>query len=66
LGARVKLLMQYLERALQLEKPAQSEQDTAFKGQLLDQARAYRKLAAKRAKDYGLPAPSQLDPSSAI
>jgi hypothetical protein len=54
----VKLLLAYLERPIQLEKLAASEPNTAFKGQLIAQAQAYRSLAAKRAKDYGLPAPS--------
>jgi hypothetical protein len=54
----VKLLTEYLERAIQLEKMAEQEPDSAFKDQLLAQAEAYRKLAAKRAESYGLPAPS--------
>jgi len=54
----MKLLMEYLERAVQLERLASSEHDAAFKEQLLKQAQAYREMAAKRAKDYGLPAPS--------
>ncbi|WFU75594.1 hypothetical protein [Bradyrhizobium sp. CB2312] len=54
----MKLLVEYLERAVQLERLAASERDAVFKGQLLTQAQAYRRLAAKRAKDYGLPAPS--------
>jgi hypothetical protein len=54
----MKLLVEYLERAVQLERSAASERDTVFREQLLTQAQAYRKLAAKRAKDYGLPAPS--------
>jgi hypothetical protein len=54
----VKLLTEYLERAIQLEAMAANEPDSAFKEQLLDQAQAYRKLAAKRASDYGLPPPS--------
>ncbi|MBC9876370.1 hypothetical protein G8O24_03300 [Bradyrhizobium sp. INPA01-394B] len=54
----MKLLVEYLERAVQLERLAASEADAAFKQQLQTQAQAYRKLAAKRAKDYGLPAPS--------
>ncbi|RZM94012.1 hypothetical protein CWO91_39755 [Bradyrhizobium genosp. SA-3] len=54
----MKLLTEYLERAVQLEKLAASEPDSAFKSQLLQQAGSYRKLAAKRAKDYGLPPPS--------
>lgn len=54
----MKLLAEYLERAVTLEKLAVGEQDTAFKARLLEQAAAYRKLAAKRAMDYGLPPPS--------
>ncbi|MGY4623431.1 hypothetical protein [Bradyrhizobium sp. USDA 4486] len=54
----MKLLVEYLERAVQLERLAASERDLMFREQLLTQAQAYRKLAAKRAKDYGLPAPS--------
>jgi hypothetical protein len=54
----MKLLTEYLERAISLEQMAEAEPDSTFRTQLLDQAAAYRKLAAKRAKDYGLPAPS--------
>ncbi|MCK1421345.1 hypothetical protein IVB15_10870 [Bradyrhizobium sp. 182] len=54
----MKLLTEYLERAVQLEKLAASEPVSAFKSQLLQQAGAYRKLAARRAREYGLPPPS--------
>lgn len=54
----MKLLVEYLERAVQLERLAASERDAKFKEQLCAQAQAYRKLAAKRTKDYGLPDPS--------
>ena len=54
----MKLLVEYLERAVQLEQLALTERDESFKAQLNAQAHAYRQLAAKRAKDYGLPAPS--------
>ena len=54
----MKLLTEYLERAVQLEEMAAQEPDSTFRDQLLTQARAYRKLAAKRAETYGLPAPS--------
>jgi hypothetical protein len=54
----VKLLTEYLDRAVQLEKMAEQEPDSSFKEQLLAQAQAYRKLAAKRAESYGLPPPS--------
>ena len=54
----MKLLTEYLERAVTLERLAEGEQDERFKAQLLTQAAAYRRLAAKRAQEYGLPAPS--------
>ena len=54
----MKLLTEYLDRALSLERLAADEQNEEFKTQLLNQASAYRQLAAKRAKDYGLPPPS--------
>jgi hypothetical protein len=56
----MKLLTEYLERALSLELLAAGEQDTKFKADLLRQAAAYRTLAAKRASDYGLPLPTFL------
>jgi hypothetical protein len=60
----MKLLTEYLERAISLERLAANEQDSEFKTQLLNQAAAYRKLAAKRAKEYGLPPPSPPDISN--
>jgi hypothetical protein len=54
----MKLLTEYLERAVNLEQLAEGEQDERFKAQLLKQAGAYRRMAAKRADEYGLPAPS--------
>jgi hypothetical protein len=54
----MKLLTEYLERAISLERLAASEFDSEFKTELLNQAAAYRKLAAKRAERYGLPPPS--------
>ena len=56
--AEMKLLTEYLERAVSLERLAANEQESQFKRELLHQAEAYRKLAAKRAADYGLPPPS--------
>jgi hypothetical protein len=52
------MLTEYLDRAVQLEEMAANEPDSTFKEQLLAQAQAYRKLAAKRAEEYGLPPPS--------
>jgi hypothetical protein len=54
----MKLLTEYLERAVNLERLAAGEQDSNFRAELLNQAAAYRKLAAKRARQYGLPPPS--------
>ena len=54
----MKVLTEYLERAVSLERLAANEQESRFKRELLHQAEAYRKLAAKRAADYGLPPPS--------
>ena len=54
----MRLLNEYPERAVALERVAVSEQDLTFKTQLLEQAAAYRRLAARRAEQYGLPAPS--------
>jgi hypothetical protein len=54
----MKLLTEYLERAVNLERLAAGEQDSEFKAELLNQAESYRKLAAKRAEQYGLPPPS--------
>jgi hypothetical protein len=54
----MKLLTEYLDRATSLEHLATSESDAKFKTGLLGQAGAYRKLAAKRAEQYGLPPPS--------
>ena len=53
--AAMKLLTEYLERAVSLERLAVGEQDSKFKADLLT---AYRTLAAKRAFYYGLPPPS--------
>jgi len=54
----MKLLTEYLERAVSLERLAANEPQSESKKSLLRQAEAYRKLAAKRAEDYGLPPPS--------
>jgi hypothetical protein len=47
----MKLLTECLERAVNLERLAANEQNLVFKSQLLHQARAYRKLAAKPVKE---------------
>jgi hypothetical protein len=53
----VKLIAEYLERAHQFERLAAHETDPKLKSNLEKQARAYRKLAEKRAKETGLPLP---------
>jgi hypothetical protein len=54
----MKLLTEYLDRAVQFENLAAAETDPKFKEQLENQAKAYRQLAAKRAQELGLPLPS--------
>ncbi|WP_439400008.1 hypothetical protein ACRQ5Q_41035 (plasmid) [Bradyrhizobium sp. PMVTL-01] len=51
----MKMLFEYLERAVALEQLAATEQDETFKSQPQKQADAYRKLAIERAQQYGLP-----------
>lgn len=52
------MLTEYLDRAIEFENLAATEQNAAFKSELLKQAAEYRELAAKRAEQYGLPMPS--------
>jgi|1186.fasta_scaffold213102_2 hypothetical protein len=54
----MKMLSEYLERALQFEQLAAEESNVNLKTQLENQAAAYRKLAADRAAKYRLPPPS--------
>ena len=54
----MKLLTEFLDRAVSLERLAANEPDSEFRTQLLNEAASYRKLAAKRAEEFGLPAPS--------
>ncbi len=58
-GFTMKLLTEYFERSIELERLAAGERDSAFKTQLLKQAAAYRNLATKRAEQLGLPLPSR-------
>jgi hypothetical protein len=54
----MKMVAEYLEKALNFEQMASRESDTELKARLLDQAKAYRKLAADRAlKDPLSPLP---------
>jgi hypothetical protein len=45
----MKMIAEYLERALQFERMAAEEADALLKQQLLKQAADYRRLAEKRA-----------------
>jgi len=53
------MIAEYLEHALQFEKMAEGETDSALKESLRKQALAYRKLAAERAERLNLPRPPQ-------
>jgi hypothetical protein len=51
------LLTQYIDQALTFERMADAESNQSLKADLEGQARAYRRLAAQRAKRLGLPLP---------
>jgi hypothetical protein len=53
------LLTQYIDHALTFERMADAESNQSLKADLERQARAYRRLAAQRAKRLGLPLPSK-------
>ena len=59
----MKLIADYLENARKFEELAAAERTEAARVQLLDQASAYYKLAAKRAKALNIELPAR--PSSA-
>ena len=54
----MKIIAEYLERALQFERMAADEKNPELKVQLEKQAAAYRKLAGERANKLGLPSPN--------
>lgn len=56
----MKMVAEYLQKAHEFERFAGSEKDLRRKADLQAQAEAYRKLAAKRAKDQGLDLPAEL------
>jgi hypothetical protein len=53
----MKLVTEYLERAVHFERLAAAEKDPAVKEQMKKQAEAYHKLAAKRAAEMNMPLP---------
>jgi len=55
----MKLVAEYLDRALQFERMAEDTSDPKLKAQFLEQCDAYRKLAAKRAAQLNAPTPQR-------
>jgi hypothetical protein len=53
----MKMVAEYLDKALDFERLAIIENDSKVRADLLKQASAYRRLAAARAKELGLPIP---------
>jgi hypothetical protein len=53
----MKMLAEYLDMAIKFERMAAFENDGNLKAQFEKQAAAYRKLAEKRANEYGLKMP---------
>ena len=54
----MKMVAEHLDMALKFERLAAHESDPEVRAQFEKQAAAYRKLAEKRAKQYGLEMPS--------
>jgi hypothetical protein len=54
----MKMLAEYLDTALKFEQLAAGEKDPKVKADFEKQAAAYRSLAEKKAKEYGLKTPS--------
>jgi len=61
-GDILKMVTEYLVRAIEFERMASEETDSTFKDQLLKQAAAYRKLAKERAEKSNLPLPPNPEP----
>jgi hypothetical protein len=55
----MKMIAEYIEKAVNFERLAAEEKDSKLKAELLAQAEAYKKLARDRAKREGLPLPTQ-------
>jgi hypothetical protein len=53
----MKMLAEYLDNAVQFERMAADEKNPKLKAEFERQAATYRKLAEKRAKEYGLKMP---------
>ena len=55
----MKIVAEYLDKAIHFEQMAAQEKDAQLKAELLAEAKAYRKFAAQRAARENLPSPSQ-------
>ena len=53
----MKMIAEYLENAAQFERMAADESNIELKSKFLKQAEDYRRLAAKRATQLGVPMP---------
>ena len=53
----MKMIAEYLEHAIEFERMAAEEKNQEVKAVFVKQAATYRKLAADRAKKYGLDDP---------
>lgn len=55
----MKMLAEYLEKAISFERMALAENDPKLRSELEKQGRAYRELASERARQIKLPEGSQ-------
>jgi hypothetical protein len=55
----MKMLAEYLEMAMKFEQMAADENDLRLKAEFEKQAASYRKLAVKRANEFGLKTPDK-------
>jgi len=53
----MKMLVEYLENAVQFEQTAADEKDPKLKAEFERKAASYRRRAEERAKEYGLKMP---------
>jgi hypothetical protein len=60
----MKLVAEYLDRAMQFERMAEEASDPKLKTQFLQQCEAYRKLATKRAANLNAPPPEGSKPTA--
>jgi hypothetical protein len=58
----MKMVAEYVLDAVKFERLAATEKDPDLKAALQRQAEAYRKLAMQRAKQLGIPLPTEPNP----